>query len=324
MMKNKIIRLLWNSKGDYISGEQISRQLGITRSAVWKSISSIKSDGAEIEASSGKGYKLNKLPDLLKPEYLNAYSDKLPGGIRWFEEVDSTNNYLKELSRDKSIKEAVAVVEFQTGGKGRLGRIWTSNQGDSIQMSFLIKPDASPADANAYNFAGALGICRAIKNACGIDVKIKWPNDIVYDGKKICGILTEMSTDMNQIEYIVFGAGINVNQKEFDGELSEKAVSLRMIKGRKIDRLALCAEEITCVFDYFELINDGKKESVMKEYENKSAILGKRINLISRDKTIGGVCEGFGADGELLLDTDGKIKSFHAGEVSVRGETGYV
>lgn len=324
MMKNKVIELLSDSKDDYISGEEISEKLGITRAAVWKVINSVKNDGGIINAASGKGYKLEELPDLLKPEYLNLYLDEKPADIRWFEELDSTNNYLKELSRDKNVQNAVAIAEYQTGGKGRLGRAWTSDAGDSVQMSFLIKPDASPTDANAYNFAGTLGICRAIEQTCGIDVKIKWPNDIVYEGRKLCGILTEMSTDMNRIEYIVFGAGVNVNQNAFRGELADKAISLRMIKGEKINRSALCAAEIKCVFDYFDLINAGETDKVMEEYKQKSAILGKRVQIISINEKISGVCEDFGSGGELLLNIDGKIKPFHAGEVSVRGESAYV
>lgn len=322
-MKSKIIRLLHRHKDDYISGEQISDELGITRAAVWKVINALKNDGGKIEAASGKGYKLKELPDLLKPEYLSLYL-KESRVIRWFKELDSTNNYLKELSKDKSVKEAVSVAEFQTGGKGRLGRTWTSEEGDSVQMSFLIKPDAPPSEANAYNFAGALGVCRAIEEVCGIKVQIKWPNDIVYDGKKVCGILTEMSTDMNRIEYIVFGAGINVNQKSFEGELREKAISLRMIKGEKIDRLALCAAETDCVFDYFNFINSGETERIMTEYKEKSAVLGKKVTLISSNNETSGICEDFGSGGELLLNINGEIKSFHAGEVSLRGENGYV
>lgn len=323
-MKNKVIEMLYNCKDDYISGERISENLGITRAAVWKSINAIKNDGGIIDAISGRGYKLIALPNLLKPEYLNLYLKNYPADIRWFKEINSTNNYLKELSHNKSIQNMIAIAEYQSEGKGRLGRTWTSEPEDSIQISFLLKPDAPTEVANAFNFAGALGICEAIENVCKVDVKIKWPNDIVFKSKKLCGILTEMSTDMNQIEYIVFGAGTNVNQKSFSGELEEKAISLRMITNNEIDRIDLCAAEIKYISDYFKMVADGKTDEIMDEYRQKSAIIGKHIYLITATDKIGGVCEDFGSGGELLLNINGTIKPFHAGEVSVRGEMGYV
>lgn len=323
-MKNKVIEMLYNRKEDYISGELISENLGITRAAVWKSINAIKNEGGTVDAISGRGYKLIALPDLLKPEYLNLYLKNNPAEIRWFKEINSTNNYLKELSHNKSIKNMIAIAEYQSEGKGRLGRTWTSNPEDSIQISFFFRPDAPPEIANAFNFAGALGICKAIKDTCNVEVNIKWPNDIVFKGKKLCGILTEMSTDMNQIEYIVFGAGTNVNQESFSGELEEKAISLRMITGNKIDRIYLCAAKIKNISDYFEMVADGKTDEIMDEYRQKSAIIGKRIYLITATDKIGGICEDFGPGGELLLNINGTVKPFHAGEVSVRGEMGYV
>lgn len=323
-MKNKVLEMLFSERDGFISGEKISDGLGITRAAVWKVINTIKSDGGIINAASGKGYNLASLPDLLKPEYLNLYLENGKPDIFWFSELDSTNNYLKEINRDTQLKSAVCIAEYQTGGKGRLGRTWTSASGDSIQMSFLIRPEAPPTYANAYNLAGALGICKAIEIICGVNVKIKWPNDIVYGDKKICGILTEMSTDMDQIEYIVFGAGVNVNQTRFNSELMDKAVSLRMITGEKIDRIVLCAAEIEYVFEYFNMADCGKIDEIMKEYREKSAIIGKKINVLTAHKQISGICEDFGENGELLININGEIKSFYAGEVSVRGETGYV
>jgi len=322
-MRADVIKLLAGAKS-YISGEEISGELGISRAAVWKNINMLKDDGGEVEAATNKGYRLVKLPDLLKPEYIQVYLKKPHDNIKWFESLDSTNTYLKNEARNGKLSEAVAVAEHQTGGKGRLGRTWASKAKEAIQMSFLLRPDIAPAQAPAFNLAVALGVTRAIGNVTGIDTKIKWPNDVVYGTKKLCGILTEMSSDMDSVEYIVCGAGTNVNQQDFPEEISQKATSLRIIKGETIDRVRLCAALIEEIEGCFVTIINLGMDAFMDEYCRKSAIMGNEICVTCTEGVFEGRCAGFGKNGELIVIRGDERRVFHAGEVSVRGVDDYV
>lgn len=321
-MRNEILKLLFNTDG-FLSGEQISELLGISRAAVWKHIKAIKEEGGKIEAHTKRGYRLVAFPDLLKPEYIGFFA-KRTRNIEWLEEVDSTNEYAKRKAREGAPHESVYIAEYQTKGKGRMSRGWVSAPGDAIQMSVLLRPKFEPPKAPAVTFAAALGVVSAVRRICGVDAKIKWPNDVVYGGKKLCGILTEMSSDMDCVEYIVCGMGLNVNQKEFPEEVAPKAVSLRMAAREKQDRVKLAAAMADDTLAYCERYISGGIDAIFDEYCANSVIIGKEIKVLSGNEIALGVCEGFSKQGELLLSTDGTTRSFMAGEVSVRGIDQYI
>lgn len=321
-MKTEIVKLLMK-KEEYVSGEDLSAELGVSRAAVWKHIKAIQQDGGVIDAVTNKGYKLLKLPDLLKSAYVNAYT-KEPRTIEWYAQTDSTNTTAKNLARGGAVDKTVVVTEYQTAGKGRLGRNWLSKKGEAIMLSCVLRPDISPADAPPITFAVALGVAAAMKQECGIEAKIKWPNDVVYGQKKLCGILTELSGDFDKVEYIVCGMGINVNQTVFEEEVASRAVSLKMLSGKTINRVHLCAKMIDYVFDYCDKYIKEGIQSIKDEYCKKSVIINEEVAVICAEQKICGVCCGFGDAGELLLRTDnGEIKTFHAGEVSVRSAKTY-
>lgn len=321
-MKKEILKLLASSD-DFLSGEQISKMVHVSRAAVWKHIKAIKEEGAVIEAHTKKGYRLKELPDLLKPEYVGIWLQN-PYEIIWKEELDSTNEQAKRMAREGAVDEGVFVTEKQTKGKGRIHRGWTSERAEAIMMSVLLRPELEPSKAPIITFAAALGVVSAVKRICNVDAKIKWPNDIVYDGKKMCGILTEMSSDMDRVEYIVCGMGLNVNQKKFEEELSDKAVSIRIITGKKIDRVKLSAAMIEDVFSYCgEYIAHGI-DAIFDDYCANSVIIGKEIKVFYGNEMIEGICEGFTKHGELILNSNGEIRNFIAGEVSIRGTKGYI
>lgn len=322
-VRNDILKLLVERE-EFISGEDISDKLGISRAAVWKNIKTLKEDGGIVEAQTNKGYKLVALPDLLKPEYLNLYTDKDAKLIAWMESVDSTNTYAKKAAREGAPDGLVVVTENQTGGKGRLGRGWSSNPGEAVTMSFLRRPNIRPEKAPALNLVVALGIAKGIQQVCGIDAGIKWPNDIVYEGKKLCGILLEMSSDMDSIEYVVCGAGTNVNQKAFPKEIRDKATSLRLIKGAAIDRVRLCAAFIDATERYFDVFLSNGIGALLQEYCSRSAILNNEVRVLCGNEEYIGACIGFGENGELIVKHGNEQRVFHAGEVSVRGVNGYV
>lgn len=315
--------LLLESSG-YVSGEEISGRLGISRAAVWKNIKQFKEDGGVVDAQTNRGYRLVSMPDLLKPEYLSRYTECDVSRIKWMDSVDSTNDEAKRMAREGEPDGAIFVAEKQTGGKGRLGRKWESRPGDSVMMSFLLRPDIRPQQAPAFNIAAALGIVNGIERVCGIQAGIKWPNDVVFDGKKLCGILTEMTSDMDTVEYVVCGAGTNVNQDVFPEEIAQKATSLRIITGDVVNRLKLCAAYIECVQDSFRSYLENGMAAIMDEYRQKSAILGNEVRVLGLKKEYTGICRGFDDDGGLIVECEGTERVFNAGEVSVRGVNGYV
>ncbi len=322
-MRSDVLQMLFEADG-YISGEDISDRLHISRAAVWKNIKTLKEDGGIVDAKPNAGYRLVQLPDLLKPEYVGLFMPEASNRIIWMDAVDSTNNYAKKIAREGAADGTVAVAEHQTGGKGRLGRVWMSQPHTSVMMSFVIRPGVPPANAPVYNFATALGVAKAVEETCGLSPAIKWPNDVVYQGRKLCGILTEMSADMDSVEYLVVGVGTNVNQERFDGEIGQRAVSLRMIRGEKLDRAAVCASLIKNIDLYFDKLAKNGTDGIMDAYREKSAVLGREIRVIGHDGSASGRCVGFGPGGQLLVDTSEGLREFHAGDVSVRGVDDYV
>ncbi len=322
-MRSDILKLLLEGRG-YISGEQISGSLGISRAAVWKNIKQFKEDGGVVEAQTNRGYRLVSLPDKLKPEYIGCHTQRDVSRLIWLPSVDSTNDEAKRRAREGEPGGAIFVAEEQTGGKGRLGRKWESRPGDSVMLSFLLRPNIRPQQAPAFNIAAALGIVHGIERVCGISAGIKWPNDVVYGGKKLCGILTEMTSDMDAVEFVVCGMGTNVNQADFPEDIAQKATSLRIETGERVDRLKLCAAYIECVEDIFEAYLQNGMEAIMEEYRRRSAILNSEVRVMGLKKEYVGVCRGFDDDGGLIVECDDGRRVFNAGEVSVRGVNGYV
>lgn len=322
-MRKRILELLVSAE-DFLSGEEISETLHISRAAVWKHIKAIKEEGGVVEAHTKRGYRLISLPDVLKPEYVGFWSEIPRERIHWLHEVDSTNEHAKRMAREGADGGNVYIAELQTRGKGRLRRGWISGPGDSIMMSVLLRPGFAPTEAPAMTFAAALGVVNAVRRVSGVEAKIKWPNDVVYEGKKLCGILTEMSSDMDSVEYIVCGMGLNVNQEWFPEEVADKAASLRMISREKLDRVKLCAAMVDDVFSYCERYVSAGMDAIFDEYCANSVIIGKEIRVLNGKDAVSGICSGFTRQGELMLDVDGVQRTFLAGEVSVRGMEKYI
>ena len=233
-MKSKILKELKNAD-DYISGQQLCERLGVSRTAVWKHIKALRAEGYEIDSVTNKGYKLMMEPDLLtKEEVASCLHTKWLGkDLHCYETMDSTNLEIRRLAEAGAGHGTVAITEEQTMGNGRRGRSWLAEAGAGIAMSFLLKPQIEAQNSSMLTLVTALAVNEAICETTGIRAKIKWPNDIIVNGKKICGILTEMSLQMDEINYIVVGLGINVNIDHFPEDLSDKATSLQIEGGRK-------------------------------------------------------------------------------------------
>ena len=220
-LKQRILDML-KSAGGYISGEKISETLGITRSAVWKHVNRLKKNGYIIESVKNRGYRLVSSPDIIvEDDIKKSLNTEFVGqNIFFYDETDTTNERAKANSTEPD--GSVFIAEVQTHGKGSRGRGWTSPRGTGIWHSILLKPDISPSEVSQITLVAGLAVCRAV----GLGAKIKWPNDIVICGKKICGILTEMSAEIDMVNYIVCGIGVNVNMESFDREIQHRATSM--------------------------------------------------------------------------------------------------
>lgn len=325
-MKEKILEALKNNN-DFISGEKLSRELGISRAAVWKHIKGIKEEGYKIESVSKKGYKLDYSPDLLTYSEIKDFLETKSLGRNFihYDTIDSTNLMAKKLAREGAVHGTVVLAEEQTSGRGRLGRTWISPKGTGIWVSIILRPNISAYAVSKLTLLGAAAVERAMDNM-GIDAYIKWPNDLVLNSKKICGILTEMSGEMDRVNYIVMGIGINVNMNSFPEEVSNMATSLKLETGKEVDRKTLLAALLNYLERFYNtFIEEGNFSQVVNICRKKSVLLGKEVKLINGDDVKKAKAVDLDEDGELVVQYEnGTLGKVLSGEVSVRGLYGYV
>ncbi|WP_346912583.1 biotin--[acetyl-CoA-carboxylase] ligase [Clostridium sp.] len=326
-MKKKILNILRNSKDEYISGERLSEELGITRAGIWKHIKNLKESGYVIESISNRGYRLVSTPDIIDGEEILPFlTTKYMGrSFIHYDEVDSTNVQCRKECSNNPIEGMMITAEEQTSGKGRLGRSWVSPKGTGIWMSIVLKPNISPMVAPRATLIGAAAVYTALKDM-GISVGIKWPNDIVINGKKICGILTEMNAEIERVNYVIMGIGINVNMESFPEELKEKATSLKNELGNEVDRKRLVANILNNLEDFYEdFKNTGDISRVIGICREGSILINKEVRVINGNDEVICTVIDIDDDGELIVNhKDGTVNRVISGEVSVRGIYGYV
>lgn len=325
-MRDKIIKAILDSGEDFVSGEELSKQLGISRTAVWKHIKILKDEGYNIESVNKKGYRLMDYPnDLLNPQNIyHKLNTKFIGrNILHFDTIESTNDYLKKIGNE--IEEGTVVIsEEQTKGKGRLGRSWKSKSGEGIWMSIILKPSIVPYKTPFITLIAGAAIVKAL-DKLNVKVQIKWPNDIVINNKKICGILTELSAEIERVNYVIVGIGMNVKNTDFDDELSEKATSL--YKENYILNRVDIVREIFYEFEklYIDYIESGNNEEIIRICRQYSAVINKDIYIIKNDEKELVRCVDINENGNLIVKySNGYIKEIISGEVSIRGVKGYV
>ncbi|MBE5871277.1 MAG: biotin--[acetyl-CoA-carboxylase] ligase [Lachnospiraceae bacterium] len=325
-MKTEIIKLLKHTD-NYVSGQEICEQFGVSRTAVWKVMNQLKEEGYEIESVPKKGYRLLNEPDVLsKSELLSRVTTEWAGRtVYYFDETGSTNNDVRRLMSEGAPHGTLAVADKQTAGKGRRGRTWISPAGANIFMSLGLRPEISPDKASMLTLVMALAVCDAIRETTRTDAKIKWPNDIVVNGKKVCGMLTELEAELDCIHSVVVGIGINVNQTEFASEISQTATSLLIESGNKVLR-ALLVERVLHYFEkYYAEFMAGEDLSALREAYNERLVnLDKDVRVLDPKGEYDGIARGIDEQGQLLVEKDGETVKVYAGEVSVRGVYGYV
>ena len=325
-MKAEILKMLRETDG-YVSGQELCNKFGVSRTAVWKAINQLKENGYEIEAVQNKGYHLLSAPDIMdKTELESIHATEWAGcEIYYFDSIDSTNTKAKELAEEGHPSGTLVVADRQTAGKGRRGRSWESPTGIGIFMTLMLKPEINPNNASMLTLVAAMATTRAIRRVTGVPALIKWPNDIVMNGKKVCGILTEMSAQFDYINHIVIGIGINVHNEDFPEEIAKTASSLYLESGQHIHRASLIEaflEEFEDV--YAEYLKTEDMEGLQKEYDAMLVNRGRQVRVLDPKEPFEGKAMGITKKVELIVDTWESRKLVSSGEVSVRGIYGYV
>lgn len=326
-MKEEILRLLRSADG-YISGQELCNRFGVSRTAVWKAINQLKEAGYEIEAQQNKGYRLMAAPDLMTEAEIKSlmYTDWVAKEVLYFDTIDSTNTKAQELAEKGYPSGTLVVADKQESGKGRRGRSWVSPSGTGIFMTLMIKPDINPNNASMLTLVAALAVAKAITSVTGEEALIKWPNDIVINGKKVCGILTEMNAQFDYINHIVVGIGINVHNESFPEEISQMASSL-MIEagGKRFHRAQIIAETMSYFEQYYDtFLKTQDLSALVREYDELLVNRNKSVRVLDPKEPFDGKAMGITPKGELIVDTWESRKLVSSGEVSVRGIYGYV
>lgn len=328
-MKSEIIKLLKKSSIDFISGEAISKKLGVTRAAIWKYVNQIRDDGYGIESVSNKGYRLISSPDILTLEEIEPYlkTNFIGRNIIHFDSIESTNSVAKKLGDSSMASGNIVVAEEQTNGRGRLGRSWISPKYKGIWMSIILKPELNPVDAVNLTQTAAAAVVKATEEL-GIKTLVKWPNDIVINNKKVCGILTEMNAELTRINYVVVGIGINVNvdDLEFPEDIKDTATSLKAYTNSLINRQELTAKILNHFEElYTKFIDENDIETSINICRENSAVIGKDILVITREKSIEAHVLDIDNSGRLLVEyADKRQEHIISGEVSIRGKGKYI
>ncbi len=326
-MKAEILRLL-KAESRYVSGQQICERFDVSRTAVWKAIEQLKKEGYEIEAVRNKGYRLIQSPDILSETEIESMMKTVWAGRRviYYGETDSTNIQAKLAGENGGAHGTLFVADRQAAGKGRRGRSWESPKGVCIYMTLLLRPDLPPEKAPMLTLVMALAVADAIREQTGLDARIKWPNDIVLNGKKICGILTEMSAEIDYINYVVTGVGINANQDKFPEDIKETATSLMLEGGRPVRRSELIAAVMRRYEEAYEtFMETGDLSGLRERYDELLVNCGRAVRVLEPQREYNAQAKGINSQGELIVVTfEGEEKHIFAGEVSVRGIYGYI
>jgi len=320
-MTDRILDMLLS--GGTVSGEAMAKALGVTRAAVFKQIEQLREAGFDIVSEPRQGYRLASCPDSLMAPVVKAGLDTAWAGceVVYMKTVGSTNRHARMLAQEGAAHGTLVVADEQTAGRGRRGRGWISPAGDGIFMTLIVRPNVHPSQVAKLSLLTALAVAEAISAETGLDARIKWPNDIVISGRKVCGLLLEMTADEQCVYDVVAGVGINVHQKAFDEEIAHTASSLDLLGGRVYSRPAL----VRAFLRAFECMMRMDDAEMMRAYCARSATLGSRVQVIALDGTYTGTAEGITDSGSLLVrDEAGTLREVLAADVSVRGIMGYV
>ena len=315
-----VLKKLLDAGGDTVSREVLCRTLGLSRQSVWKAVKSLQEDGHFIEAVPVKGYRYISPPDNdLDPSMLEALLLDCPWGhpVLYRERLESTQTPAKELARKGAGEGLVVLTGYQTSGRGRLGRKWLSSPEGGIYFSILMRPAIPPESIQMLSLVSAMSVQDSIRSVCGIQCQLKWPNDIIWKGAKICGILTEVSSEPGLVYYAVTGIGINANFPAASLDSEYPAASLLSILGEKVHRGEIIAEVIRGLHKGVRRLElHGGADETLVDYEARSDTIGKIVRVVFENGEVIGQAVGIGKMGELLVKTDEGVRSFSAADIT--------
>lgn len=318
-LKNRVLAVLEENKGKSVSGSEIARSVGMTRSAVWKAVKQLRDEGYTICAVTNKGYCLSEDND-----YLNEYSvvqhlttRDIGRKIDVFKSIDSTNNFAKSLAQLDAVHGTTVISEVQTQGKGRMGRSFHSPIGMGIYMSVVLRPKLSIEHSLLITSCAAVAVAEAVELVTGLDCRIKWVNDIYVGNRKLCGILTEASVNVEQggLDYAIVGIGLNVQNTIFPKNISDIATSLYLETGKKFSKSQLAAEILNKLEEHMDKIQN---KSFIEDYRKRSNLIGRRIEITHNDEVTQAECIGIDEICRLLVRYDnGEEKALMSGTIRI-------
>jgi BirA family biotin operon repressor/biotin-[acetyl-CoA-carboxylase] ligase len=306
-----------------VSGSEMARKLGISRAGVWARIEALRTIGYDIEAGPHLGYRLLETPDLLHADDLYSRLGRtrvIGRDIRVFRETTSTNDVAALLARGGTDEGAVVFAESQSKGRGRLGRTWISPAGKGLWFTVLLRPDIAPQGATQLTVAAATALARAIAQQTGLAPEIKWPNDILIGGKKVAGVLTEMSAELDHLKEVLLGIGVDVNLEaaDFPAALRKSATSLRLETGQKLNRSELAVAILRELDRDYDLVRQGRFEALAEQWQERCSTLGRQVAIRVGDRVIRGRAESLDDDGALLVrGPHGHLERVVGGDVTV-------
>jgi len=306
-MRREILHLL--DEQNFVSGELLAKKLGVSRTAIWKQIKVLQNLGYEIESVRNRGYRLVSRPDIPLSEEISAdlNTNIIGKNVVYFETIDSTNSYGKKLVNENAADGTVIVADIQTSGRGRKNRSWLSHSG-GLWFSIILYPNIPPQNGMLVTMAISVSIAQAIKETIGIEPIIKWPNDLIINGKKVCGVLTEIDAEMDRINYSVVGVGINVNN-EINDEIKDIATSLSLENKSRVSRVDLLRNILKKFDENYQYLTSDNHKIIRDLWHSFSDIIGKKIQVAGEKEIFEGVVSDIDDSGCLILETDvGKVR----------------
>ncbi|HLG28254.1 MAG TPA: biotin--[acetyl-CoA-carboxylase] ligase [Paenisporosarcina sp.] len=322
-VKYEITKRLLAANGQPISGQQLADDFGLSRTAIWKHIKELEEEGFGIDTVKKKGYVLTSSPDSLQAAKIDQHltTKRFGRNIHYLQTCPTTQPIAHQLAQAGEPDGSIVICEEQTAGKGRLARAWTSTQGKGIWMSVIIRPEIPPTKAPQLTLVAAVAVTRAIEDIAQVRAEIKWPNDLLINGKKCTGILTELQADIDRVHAIILGIGVNVNQQpsDFPEEIQSIATSIQMVIGKPVDRAELVARILHHLEIYTDLYVQHGFEPLKILWESYSCTLGKRIKAIMIHQQIEGVALGITNEGILQVKTDdGEIHGIYSADIEMQ------
>lgn len=321
LTKDEILVALRKTRGKYISGEKLAKEQGISRTAVWKHIEMLRKEGYEIISSSRSGYLLKSAPDLMLPSEIRSGLQTKNFGkeIHYFEEIDSTNNKAKALAFAGAPEGTLVIAEEQLGGRGRLGRSWFSPPG-GIWFSLILRPGIAPRELLEVTLLAGVVCVETITETTGMEPKIKWPNDLLIDHKKLAGVLTEMETEADKVHFVILGVGLNanINAADFPPKLAGTSTSLSMMLGRNVDRHQILRNLLMRLESGYTQLASGGFSSVRNSWIKYSETLGSQVRVETVHGTVEGRAINISSEGALILElSTGETKTVWSGDVII-------